>query len=314
MKNIKKPVLIFLTFGYLTAILTGCKKEEIYETRVTTLIPVTSPVVVETNVQLDPEEKETSSDFFDEVVASAILEHNMDSSLQEECSAEGHIILEQTEEDGIATIYALTVYGGYAFHNVDYFVKSTGTGVIPVVMKFDLRLNSHTPLISMEYPVDGSGYLTSIKEMFPEHLQDRALNIQKDDHDTLTVMEQEYARKYLAELGRDALIGDYADFEHQLLTDLGISPEVSNKLSEYEKELELGSYPYWHGSKEKIEDGIRYMYSVFYEEETNEIIYEKRVFDTMETVEKFVFDAETGEKRFQMKQGAVNLPHFLSWT
>lgn len=303
MKNIKKSVLMFLACGYLTAALTGCKKEEICETRITTTAPVSTsvpaPVVVETNVQLTPEEKETPSDFFNDLVASAILEHNADLFRQEECSAEGHIILEQTEEDGIATIYALTMYGGYAFHNVDYFVKTTGTGVIPAVMKFDLRLNSHTPLISMEYPADGSGYLTSIKEMFPEHLQDRVLNISKEDSDTLTSMEQEYAKRYLANLGRDALIGDYADFEHELLTDLGISTEVSNKLSEYEKDM--GPYPNWHGSRETIEDGVRYMYSIFYEEETDEIIYEKRVFDTMETVEKFVFDAETGEKRVQIE-------------
>jgi hypothetical protein len=34
---------------------------------------------------------------------------------------------------------------------------------------------------------------------------------------------------------------------------------------------------------------------VFYDEETNQIIYEKRFFGTNETVEKFVYDAKTGE-------------------
>lgn len=310
MKHITKPCLVLLTFGYLTAVLTGCQKDDIYETRITTVVPASQPVTVETNVQIDPEERESSSDYLDQLVSAAILEQNADSYLSDECPAEGHMILEEQEQDGILTLYALTMYGEYAFHNVDYFVKSSGTGAIPTVMKFDLRLNSHTPLISIERPEDGSGYIESIKTIFPEHLWDRVITIQEDDANTLTAMEQEYAKQYLVKLGRDALIGNYADFEHTLLTDLGISVEVSNHLLEYEKDM--GPYPNWHGSTEKIEYGVRYMYSVFYDEETSQIIYEKRVFDSMETVEKFVFDAETGEKQFQMKHGAVNLPHSLS--
>ena len=56
----------------------------------------------------------------------------------------------------------------------------------------------------------------------------------------------------------------------------------------------MGPYPSWHGTLEKVEDGERYMYSVFFDEETNQIIYEKRFFGTHESVEKYVYDAETG--------------------
>ena len=250
------------------------------------------PVTVETD-QAIPETLCGVPTYMDYVVGKAILEENAGHYPGGECQGEGHIILEEIEEDGISTIYALIMYGEYGFQNVDYFIKTAGTGAIPVVMQFDLRLSSHTPLLSMEWPMDGNMYNESIKRMFPEHLWDRVLTIQKEDMETLTEMERSYAKAYLADLGRDAVIGDYGDLEHVLLTQLGVSVDVSNKMSVYEKEM--GPYPYWQGRLEKVEDGVRYMYSTFFDEETNQIIYEKRVFDTHETIEKYVFDAETGE-------------------
>ena len=133
----------------------------------------------------------------------------------------------------------------------------------------------------------------SIKEMFPEHLWDRVLIIREEDRELLTAMERAYAEEHLKMTGRDAIIGDYADVERTILTDHGISVDVSNKLFAYEEKL--APYPSWHGTLEKVEDGERYLYSVFYDEETNQIIYEKRFFGTNETVEKFVYDAKTGE-------------------
>lgn len=304
--TMKKSCILFLTFGCLTSITAGCSKEALptSSTAATaavttaavsmTAAPSAAVAVMETNEAL-PDPSDTLETYADQLASSAILEHYNDYFVPEECLAEGHLILEEDVSDGILTIYALTIYGGYSFHNVDYFVKSSGTGVIPAVMTFDLRLNSHTPLLSFETPEDGSGYNESIKNLFPEHLWDRVLTIQEDDRSALISMEQEYAKRYLSEIGRSALVGEYADFNHELLTDVGISTEVSNRLLEYEKEM--GPYPTWHGSTEKLEQDIRYMYSVFYDEESSQIIYEKRVFDTMETVEKFVFDAETGEKR-----------------
>ncbi len=259
----------------------------------TTAMKETEPIVVETNEAI-PEEVCGVPLYMDHVVAQAILEENAGHYLGGECQGEGHIILEEVEEDGISTVYVLMMYGEYEFQNVDYFIKTAGTGVIPVVMQFDLRLSSHTPLISFEWPMDGNKYNDSIKKMFPEHLWDRTLSIREEDRSALTEMERSYAVRYLKEIGRDAVVGEYADFEHVLLTDLGVSVEVSNKLGEYEKNM--GPYPYWQGSVEKVEDGTRYMYSLFYDEEVNHIVYEKRVFETHETVEKYVFDAATGEK------------------
>lgn len=247
--------------------------------------------VAETNAEIDLSGEDSS---MEQVVANSILEHRSKQFTGEECQAEGHIIIGEEINEGVLKVYALTMYGEYAFQNVDYFVKEAGTGAIPAVMTYDLRLSVVRTTSDVEWPEDGSGYEESVKRMFPEKYWDRVLTIQDEDLSVLKEMEQGYAKAYLEELGRDAVIGEYADVPHTFLTDYGISVDVSNKMLEYEKLM--GPYPNWVGSTEKIEDGVRYMYLVFYEEETNEIIYEKRVFDTNESIEKFVYDAETGEE------------------
>lgn len=251
----------------------------------------TAAQAVETNAEIDLSGEDSS---MEQVVANTILENRWGQFTDEECRAEGHIILGEEINEGVLKVYALTMYGEYAFHNVDYFVKEAGTGVIPAVMTYDLRLSVVRTNADVEWPEDGSGYEDSVKQMFPEKYWDRVLNIQEDDLETLKNMERAYAKAYLEEINRDAVIGEYADVPHTQLRDYGISVDVSNQLMEYEKTM--GPYPGWVGSTEKLEDGVRYMYLIYYEEETNEIIYEKRVFDTNDTMEKFVYDAETGKE------------------
>lgn len=298
MKKMKR-LLLWSVLGCLAAGCIGCNNKEVSYTTAASAEAMTQESTVEATVVEEKKETEAMAEnisedsYMEQVVAEAILEENSKWFAGEECVAEGHIILEEVEEDGISTIYALMMYGEYGFQNVDYFIKSAGTGVIPVVMKFDLRLSNSTPLVLMELPEDGSGYNESIKRMFPEHLWDRTLSIQEEDRIVLEEMERGYAERYLEELGRDAVIGSYSDVEHTYLTDYGVSVEVSNKMLEYEKNM--GPYPSWHGSLEKIEDGERYLYSVYVNEEAGQIEYEKRIFGTMETVEKFVYDMETGE-------------------
>lgn len=303
--NIKKKLILWGAIGCLAIGCGGCYKEVCYTTAAPTEA-TTAAVNQETEklqeskenaaVETNTQEVEIHSEgtLIDHVVANAILQENSKWFVGDECQAEGHIILEEVKEDGFSTVYALMMYGEYAFENVDYFIKSAGTGVIPVVMKFDLRLSSSTPLVSIEWPEDGSGYNVSIKRMFPEHLWNRTLTIQEEDREILTEMERGYAERYLEALGRDAVIGDYADVERTFLTDHGISVDVSNKMNGYLKTM--GPYPGWHGSTEKIEDEVRYLYSVFVDEEVGQIIYEKCVFDTLETVEKYIYDAETGDE------------------
>lgn len=272
----------------------------------TLLAAETETMEIETSERAITQEEETTAEILDSVaedtvltedeldrkVTEIIFEHNKPVFTGEECKAEGHIVLDYEVHDGTTTVYALMMYGEYQFQNVDYLIKASGTGVIPVVLTFGEEPDGKE-FMTTTWPDDGSGYNDSIKEMFPEHLWDRTLVIQEEDREVLMKMERAYAEEHLQMTGRDAIIGDYADVERTYLTDYGISVDVSNKLNEHEKDM--GPYPGWHGSLEKVEDGERYLYSVFYDEETNQVIYEKRFFGTHETVEKFVFDAETGE-------------------
>ena len=97
----------------------------------------------------------------------------------------------------------------------------------------------------------------------------------------------------MRKIGRKAEIGDYADFEYVLLTEAGVSVEASNRLLEYEKDL--GSYPNWIGSLEKIEDGVRYVYRKDADKENGKVILTKAEYTTGTVVEQYEFDWQTGE-------------------
>ena len=130
--------------------------------------------------------------------------------------------------------------------------------------------------------------------MFPQKYWDRCINIKESDINELTKKEQDYAEKYLKKIGRNAKIGEYEYDENNypLLTDAGVSVEVSNYLGELKK---LNSYPYWTGSREKIEDGVRYLYTTELDKK-EKIIFTKRVYDTGEIAEQFCFDMNTGRE------------------
>ena len=108
----------------------------------------------------------------------------------------------------------------------------------------------------------------------------------------LQEQERSYAKAYLRRIGREAEIGEYGDFDHILLTDVGVPVEVSNRMLEYP---ELYDYPMWLGTRELLQDDTRYIYELKYDAETKRIIYTRYLYDTKEPTEKFVFDGTTGE-------------------
>ncbi len=68
---------------------------------------------------------------------------------------------------------------------------------------------------------------------------------------------------------------------------------VSNGLEVFFKEH--SSYPYFIGSIEKLEDGIRMVYEMNYYEESSEIEFVKYNYETKEVIETFMVHADTGE-------------------
>lgn len=224
----------------------------------------------------------------DEAVASAFLKKNKGGYYDGECAGEGHILLGKTEKSGVITIYALTMYGQYGFEDGN-FVKVSGTGTIPAVFTFT---DSDGSLVctNIEYPEDGSEYAKSIKKMFPPEYQDRVLHPTDGDMQDLESQERAYAANYLKKIGRTAVIGDYHDFQHTLLTDVGVSVDVSNRISEKAS----AGYPYWIGSREALENGVRYVYKMSYNKNAHEIDFTKYEYDTHKIVAHTRLDSLTG--------------------
>ncbi len=229
----------------------------------------------------------------DEAISQAVLTYNKERYGQGECVAQGHEILEQKQEaDGSVTVYAITMFGWYGFED-DCLVKVSGSGTICNVLTFSLDEQRGYLLEDYKEPLEGGYYVSSVRDMFPEHLWDTCLTYDEKRYNKLQKQEYAYARQYLKKIGRQADVTEHIDREGRLMTDAGVSVKVSNKMSDMEK---LNKYPYWIGSREEIIDGVRYVYKMDVDQEAGEIIYTKSVYDTGETVEQHRFDLDTGKK------------------
>ena len=200
--------------------------------------------------------------------------------------------------DEVVTVYALTMYGAYQFQDGN-FVKNGGSGGIPAVIQIRDEDNGVWKLENYEEPLDGGLYGDSIRSMFPEELWKRCIAIREEDLKELKRQEQSYAMAYLKTIEREAEIGDYSDFPHTIPSEVGISTEVSNKIDEARKygKGPLAYAPFWFGTVEQVENGVRYLYEQRYDAEQKEILFSKIVYDSQEVVEQMVFDSYTGEQK-----------------
>lgn len=222
----------------------------------------------------------------DKAVSEFIIESNKGGYRSGECYGEGHLVLGRDEENGETIVYLLTMYGEYGFTN-DKFIKVSGSGVIPAVMKLESTDEGYKGK-SIEYPDDGANYTKSIKEMFPLKYHAQVLIIADSYYDELKSQEESYAKAYLKEIGRDAEIAEYGDLNTKVLTSYGVPVETSNMLINYPG---LERYPFFVGKEEKIEDGVRYVYELSVDEQTKNITYKKYPYESQDDIkEKFVFD------------------------
>ncbi len=223
----------------------------------------------------------------EQAVAKALLKDSAASYMSGECAAEGHEILGGETKENQIIVYALTMVGEYGFEN-GHFIKVSGSGVIPAVLYFD----GHYQFQRIEYPLDGAYYERSLRSLFPARyyaeLQIKLSASQKE----LQKQERRYAQDYLKSIGREAEIGEYGDFDHILLTDVGVPVEVSNRMLGYP---ELYSYPMWLGNREIVQEGTRYIYELKYDADSKQIIYTCYTYDTKDVVEQYLFDGATGD-------------------
>lgn len=210
-----------------------------------------------------------------------------------ECTGEGHYLMGYEKSKDTVRAYVLTMYGAYQFQDGN-LVKAAGSGVIPAVLTFTADGGGGFSISGYEEPRDGEEYLSSTQELFPEEFWE--LSMMPDDkiRDSIEKQEKGYAEKYLASIGREALIGDYGDFSHPLLTEQGVAAEISNQLI---SARELAAYPDWIGNIEALEDGVRYRYETAYEKDRKEVCFTRTAAETGEVVEQIRYDSETGERK-----------------
>lgn len=146
-----------------------------------------------------------------------------------------------------------------------------------------MRFDKSRKLLEYKVPQDGSGYVDSIRQTFPLDIQADALTPGDDLRTKLDTQEIEQAKTYLHAIGREAeVVYNWRLEKGARLAEMDV--EVSNLLLD-----KFSAYPYWIGSLEKIENGVRYVYTKSWTEEDkgNGIVsFTKYIYDTQEVVAK----------------------------
>lgn len=199
--------------------------------------------------------QEQSISNIDDAVSIAIKDQSTSYAFGE-TSTEGHIILDVEEKDGSVKVYTIASYGAFGFEN-GIFTKVSGSGAIPTVITLYKDENSEYSLLEYKEPMDGSGYGDSLKKMFPLHLHSRVL-LAHDDYPALAKQQEAQAAEFLKSIGREAQVS--ADHVKKELAKIDV--QASNKLfAEFTKDNTfLNNCPYWLGTTEKVENGVRYIY------------------------------------------------------
>ena len=191
-----------------------------------------------------------------EAIGMAIKEQGK-SYLDGEAHTEAHIILDTVDKNGIVKVYTLACYGAFGFEN-GIFTKISGSGAIPTVMTLKKNQKSEYTLIKYQEPLDGSYYVESIKKMFPKKLWEKVLSIKQSDNSKLTKQQEKQAKEYLKSIHRSAKV----TVEYVEKKPVKIDVQASNKLfaEKTKYDAELNNFPDWIGTRELIQNGVRYIY------------------------------------------------------
>ena len=173
-----------------------------------------------------------------------------------EVVTEGHIIMSTEENNGTVKAYTIASIGWFEFEN-NILTKTSGSGAIPTVITFAKNEKGEYSLIEYQEPEDGAYYITSLKKMFPLKLRAQVFAAQSVYAD-LARQQEAQAAEYLKSIGRDAKVCE-AHVEKKLADiDVQASNKIFAELTKYDSFL--NSCPYWLGTREQIEDGVRYIY------------------------------------------------------
>ncbi len=168
-----------------------------------------------------------------------------------ECWVEGHVVLGEENKGDTTEVYMQVYYLNYGF--MDGVFTDTGGGSIhPATFVFENTKDGYR-LQKVIEPEDGTYYQRSIKAMMPQSCIDK---MQKDGTAIHAEMERqmlEQAQAYLDAIGRTEKIQDWRERDLQL-DDMLV--QASNQVGSLSP-----PYPLWVTTTERVEDGVRYVYS-----------------------------------------------------
>ena len=222
----------------------------------------------------------------DDRIFAALQAESSGKYLEGECFTEAHYIFDTEEKDGKTVVCALVQVTWFGFVN-NYFTDVSGSQC-PMVLTFD------GDDCIIERVKDGELYADSLKELFPAKYADAILKHGDRYDEKLWNEVAEQARAYLHRIDRSATVCPISEAGLSTLTDHGVSVEVSNQLANMPL---LADYPFY-GTKETIEDGVRYVYRTSYDAQTGLITYLKYIYgedQTLGTTQRIDIDAATGE-------------------
>ena len=282
----QKTSLIIIA-SIIVSSLTSCSNKESI-TNNSYVIPDESSYQPDITDQADAENDRIQEvDPLAEAITAAIVEQNQGKYLPGECYGVGYKIIETFEEGGILSIYALTEYVEYHFED-NVFVNISGTNP-KVLMRFRIKEDDNYELIFYTRLDIFSDLPEEEVEALVQPLKDSGKDYLYTEQDLKEVRTQadEDAAEYLKSINRVAVVGVRQEHDGQRLVDL-----VSNEdfVMELLKDEELGLYPDWTGTTERIENGERYIYQSAFDEERQQIIYTKIEYSTNNVIESIVVD------------------------
>jgi len=290
-----KRLVIFVLLIMLTFTLIGCSAQKSnIDTDTNNEEAASGEMDIESELNKPEIKSSLETDPLSEAIREAIVEANEGSYLPGECHGVGFKIIETFEEDDILSVYALTEYIEYGFQD-NVFVNISGTNP-KVFMRFHVTENNNYELLFYTR----LDLLSDLSEEELEELMQPLIDTGNDylyteqDIQEIRAQADEEAAEYLRSINRTADIDVRQSHEGQLLEEI-ISDE--SLLQELFKNDELGYYPDWLGTSERIENGERYIYETAFDRERQEIIYTKMEYDTNMIVKEIIVDVQNGTIR-----------------
>lgn len=166
-----------------------------------------------------------------------------------ECWTEGHIVYGEEVSGDDVEVYAWIYLQNYGFMD-GVFTNCGGGTTHPAVFHF-AKVGDGYVLQGIEEPMDGTEYEKSIQELMPSYVLSQIRH--GADREEMEKQMHKQAQDYLNTIGRSEAIQDWRERNLQLADMLTVA---SNEMLLFDP-----PYPLWVTSIERVEDGVRYVYS-----------------------------------------------------